>query len=76
MQVSASITYLPSPSEMAETGHSSEQAPHATHSSLITYAIMNTSNLLMSLLYTMKYKNAIPNSKKSKNIFQKPVIWG
>ena len=35
MQVSASMTYLPSPSEIAETGHSSAHAPHAMQSSLI-----------------------------------------
>ena len=40
MQVSASITNLPSPSLIAETGHSSAHAPHATHSSLITYAMI------------------------------------
>ena len=36
MQVSGSITYLPSPSEIAPTGQSLAQAPQAIHSSLIT----------------------------------------
>lgn len=39
IQVSASITYLPSPSEIALTGHSASQAPQLMHSSLITYAM-------------------------------------
>ena len=40
-QVSASITYLPSPSEIAFTGHPSAQAPQAMQSSEITYAMLN-----------------------------------
>jgi len=39
MQVSASITNFPSPSEMAPTGHSPAQAPHDIQLSLITYAM-------------------------------------
>jgi hypothetical protein len=39
MQVSASITYLPSPSEIAPVGHSAAQAPQAMQSSEILYAI-------------------------------------
>ena len=35
MQVAASITYFPSPSEIASTGHSEAQAPQEMHSSLI-----------------------------------------
>ena len=38
-QASASITYFPSPSEIAPTGHSPAQAPHITQSSEIIYAI-------------------------------------
>ena len=41
MQVPSSITYLPSPAEIAETGHSASQAPQLMHSSEITYAITN-----------------------------------
>ena len=41
MQVPSSITYLPSPAEIAETGHSASQAPQLMHSSEITYAIAN-----------------------------------
>ena len=52
MQVSASITYLPSPSLMAETGHSSAQEPQATHSSLITYAMISTSMFYLWDHYT------------------------
>jgi hypothetical protein len=40
MHLSGSITYLPSPSEIASTGHSDWQAPHMMHSSEITYAIV------------------------------------
>ena len=39
-QASASITYLPSPSEIASTGHSLAQAPQLIQSSLIIYAII------------------------------------
>jgi len=39
VQASAEISYLPSPSEMAEVGHSGSQAPHAMQSSLIIYAM-------------------------------------
>ena len=38
-QASASIAYLPSPSEIAPTGHSAAQAPQLTQSSEIIYAI-------------------------------------
>ena len=41
-QASASITYLPSPSEIAPTGHSAAQAPQLTQSSEIIYAIFHT----------------------------------
>lgn len=50
MQVSASITYLPSPSLIALTGHSSAHAPQAMHSSLITYAIVKHLHKYSSLL--------------------------
>jgi hypothetical protein len=42
-QVSASISYLPSPSVMQPIGQASTQAPHATQSSLILYAILISS---------------------------------
>ena len=38
-QASASITYFPSPSEIAPTGHSPAQAPQLMQSSEIIYAI-------------------------------------
>jgi hypothetical protein len=41
MQASASITYLPSPSEIASTGHSAAHAPQEMQSSLMMYAIVN-----------------------------------
>jgi hypothetical protein len=42
MQVSASITYLPSPSVIASTGQPAAQAPQATHASVILYAMIDT----------------------------------
>lgn len=39
MQVSSSITYFPSPSEIASTGQAPAHAPQAMHSSLIVYGI-------------------------------------
>ena len=39
-QASASITYFPSPSEIASAGQTAAQEPQATHSSEITYAII------------------------------------
>lgn len=44
MQVAASMTILPSPSEIALTGHCGSQAPQLIHSSLITYAIIKNSS--------------------------------
>lgn len=40
MQAASSITYFPSPSEIAFTGHSAAHAPHEMHSSEILYAIL------------------------------------
>lgn len=41
MHLSASISYLPSPSLIASTGHSAAQAPHEMQSSEILYAILH-----------------------------------
>ena len=43
MQVSAAISYFPSPAEIAPTGHSPSQVPQLTHESEITYAILSSS---------------------------------
>ena len=43
MQLLGSISYLPSPSEMAPTGQVSLQLPQLMQSPLITYANGNTS---------------------------------
>ena len=43
MQVSGLISYLPSPSKIASTGHSAAHAPQEIHSLLILYAIVPTS---------------------------------
>jgi hypothetical protein len=47
-QTLSSITYLPSPSLMQETGHSEAQAPQLMQSSLILYAMIHTSLILYS----------------------------
>ncbi len=52
IQVSGSITYLPSPSEIAFTGHSASQAPQLIHSSLITYAIGKNTSFTFGLILT------------------------
>ena len=43
IQVSASISNLLSPAEIALTGHSGSQVPQFTHESEITYAILFSS---------------------------------
>jgi hypothetical protein len=53
----ASITYLSSPSEIASTGHSLSQEPHAIHSSVITYAI-----ILYAPFINSKYPPAEPEA--------------
>ena len=50
MHASASISYLPSPSAIAPTGHSPSQVPHIIHSSLILYAICFSS---LEILFTL-----------------------
>lgn len=49
-QASASITYLPSPAEIAFTGHSLSHVPQLMQSSEIIYAIKNTSIVLAGIL--------------------------
>lgn len=58
MQVSASITYLPSPSEMAETGHSLSQEPQEMHLSSIAYA-MNKSSFSISNDFMDRYLHTV-----------------
>jgi hypothetical protein len=57
MQVSASMTYLPSPAEIAETGHSLSQVPQEIHSSEITYAMKEHLLYKLSSLYHIPQKN-------------------
>jgi hypothetical protein len=45
IQASSSITYLESPADMHDTGHSASQAPQLMQSSVIKYAIISTSQL-------------------------------
>ena len=47
MQVAASISYLPSPAEIACTGHSASQAPQLMHSVLILYAMKTASFMIV-----------------------------
>jgi hypothetical protein len=57
MQVSASISYFPSPWEIAFTGHSPAQLPQLTQVSLITYAMIIASfNVLMVSFYNKQRK--------------------
>ena len=46
MQISASITWMLSPSVIASTGHAAIHAPQLTHSSLIKYAIAISCQML------------------------------
>ena len=56
MQASASITYLPSPSEIASTGHSAAHAPQEMQSSLMMYAIVT---VLLIIFSTSLYHNIL-----------------
>lgn len=66
VQVSASITYFPSPSEIALTGHSASHAPQEMQSSFITYAIWK--HLLLKLhlycIIVQKKSNCFPEKSK------------
>ena len=50
IQVLASITYCPSPAEIAPTGHCPSHVPQLTQASLITYAIMISSFILIDFV--------------------------
>ena len=54
-QVSASITYFPSPSLIASAGHTGAHDPQATHSSEITYAMI-ISSLINILFFDLSTK--------------------
>ncbi len=60
MQVAASITYFPSPSEIAFTGHCAAHEPQLMHESFITCAIfgflLDTCDVL--ILYNRVYELA------------------
>ena len=58
MQVSGSITNLPSPSEIALTGQPAAHAPQEMHSSLIAYAKGNTSIKFYKLILSQNTKKA------------------
>lgn len=55
MHALSSMMYLVSPAEMQLTGHSGSQAPQLMQSSLITYAITNTSIFHLSLFHQLSY---------------------
>ncbi len=66
MQASASITYLPSPSEIASTGHSAAQAPHEMQASSIMYAIeVLPPYINFKFIVTHYFKNARAFLRKS-----------
>ena len=56
-QTSASMTYFPSPSEIASAGHSLAHVPQATHSSEITYAMILSSFYNDCLSESFSYSN-------------------
>ena len=56
MHLSASIAYLPSPSAIASTGHSAAQAPQEMQSSLILYAIVQSSLNLEFIQNDVEYQ--------------------
>ena len=58
MQVSALISYLPLPSEIADTGHSASQAPQLMQASLIAYAMFT--HLLARLTDLGRCTHCIP----------------
>jgi hypothetical protein len=60
MQTSGLISYLPSPSAIASTGHSAAHAPQEMHSSVILYAIVCTSSLDFTLIITNVFDFATP----------------
>ena len=58
-QASASITYFPSPSEIAPTGHSPAQAPQLTQSSEIMYAIIKCTSVVFQGVFLLTPVNNI-----------------
>ena len=66
MHFSASITNLPSPSEIASTGQPSAQAPQEMHSSEILYAIILSS---LYFLYIISPFGRLCNTFSEKFIF-------
>ena len=55
MQESAAISYLPSPWEIAPTGHSPAQAPQLTQVSVITYAMIKYLLFIFAFVYIVNY---------------------
>ena len=62
MQVSASISNLPSPSEIALTGHSAAQAPQEMQSSEILYAIPRHLPSLLPKAISSTFTNTITHN--------------
>lgn len=58
MQVASSITYLPSPSEIALTGHASAHAPQEMQASVIVYAITGHLHIFDTYILAQIRKNA------------------
>jgi hypothetical protein len=57
MQLEASMTYLPSPAEIAPTGQASAQAPQLRQESEIAYAMIKTLLLWYYLNFNIVLKN-------------------
>ena len=71
---SASITYFPSPSLIASAGHASAHVPQLTHSSEITYAIIDI--LLIILFFATSHTDIVClHSNTSRMIIQVKKIF-
>ena len=70
MQVSASMTYLPSPSEIAFTGHSAAQAPQLMHSSVILNAMLFHLHVHIRRSSLRSY-SIIPRGKKQAKLLRR-----
>ena len=61
MQVASSISYLPSPSEIALTGHASAHAPQEMQASVILYAITEHLHVFDTYILAQIHENARTN---------------
>ena len=75
-QVSASMTYCSSPSEMASTGQLSAQAPHLTQASVILYAMIMFLPYVFFIPESVMVNNILARiSEKAIPILHSPYIF-